>query len=63
MESLNVVKFLYRAFALQDFREANPEITQKYIEQLDTILDVIKYSDFSAMYKKWSELNGTNPRV
>ena len=63
MESLNVVKFLYRAFALPDFREANPEITQKYIEQLDTILDVIKYSDFSAMYKKWSELNGTNPRV
>ena len=63
MDSVNVVRFLHSTFGSSDFREANPEITQKYIEQLDTTLDVIKYSDFSTMYKKWSEINGTNTRV
>tara|TARA_B100000767_G_scaffold275471_2_gene312591 strand:- start:764 stop:1630 length:867 start_codon:yes stop_codon:yes gene_type:complete len=63
MDSVNVVRFLHSTFGSYDFREANPEITQKYIEQLDTTLDVIKYSDFSTMYKKWSEINGTNTRV
>ena len=63
MDSVNVVRFLHSTFGSYDFREANPEITQKYIEQLDTTLDVIKYSDFSAMYKKWSTVNGTNTRV
>ena len=63
MDSVNVVRFLHSTFGSHDFREANPEITQKYIEQLDTTLDVIKYSDFSAMYKKWSTVNGTNTRV
>ena len=63
MDSVNVVRFLHSTFGSHDFREANPEITEKYIEQLDTTLDVIKYSDFSTMYKKWSELHGTNTRV
>ena len=56
MDYINVVRFLHSTFGSHDDRKAHPKITQKYIEQLDTTLDVIKYSDFSAMYKKWSEI-------